>query len=406
LIEQREGFHSRPAAWCFDFSNQGFKELARQQHTTRAMTTTTTTTTTTTQNTTTTSSSSNSSSSSSSSLQHYFRSRSKQHNKQHSSTTKQLWSTSNDWNIKIPKLTSNDCYIALENFFHHTDNVNTTQNSLLALATEASSHPSGLSTLFAQPYVYAGGGLGNIQECPATALLQTCLAGGTKRDSLTFASTCIVSECTALDLASDDFVSILELAAGPIDTRSELARSYIQLHSTIYELNKFLKTGWTCGEYKVEFMLWPFGLPYLVILCGVVVLSIVASCGSKKKKKRAGSKVVPRQQENYYNYQHQEEKKEQGTPPAYSDGALLVRKIAAAAQDDTHGNITDNEDTQNKSTIILQAFNVHVQMEKLTLHRPATAALDGLRVMSILWVILGHVMAIQSSVSSRRNARM
>jgi len=98
------------------------------------------------------------------------------------------FSTSNYYTPNDLRLTSEVCSRGLTNFFH---------SSLeLSIATEASSHPSGLVSLFGQPYVYAGGGLGNMDECS----LQVCLAGGTQRDSLTFASVCIPEECTALDL--------------------------------------------------------------------------------------------------------------------------------------------------------------------------------------------------------------
>ena len=79
------------------------------------------------------------------------------------------WSTS--LYSEDPVLTSSRCVSALRDFFNHP--------SLLAVATESSSHPTGLQSVLAQPWLYAGGGLGNIPECP----LQTCLAGAWRAPS-------------------------------------------------------------------------------------------------------------------------------------------------------------------------------------------------------------------------------
>jgi hypothetical protein len=81
-----------------------------------------------------------------------------------------------------------------------------------------------------------------MDECP----LQVCLAGGTSRDSLTFASVCVPAQCDALDLAADDFVEKLHLSS-QVSVDPELAHEYNVLHERIAELNKFLGTGWTCG---------------------------------------------------------------------------------------------------------------------------------------------------------------
>ena len=110
------------------------------------------------------------------------------------------WSTS--LYSEPPVLTSSRCVRALRDFFAHP--------STLAVATESSSHPTGLQSVLAQPWLYAGGGLGNMPECP----LQSCLAGaGTRRDSITFASVCVPYECHAIDLAAHDFPASLHLAA-------------------------------------------------------------------------------------------------------------------------------------------------------------------------------------------------
>jgi hypothetical protein len=143
------------------------------------------------------------------------------------------WSSSTEYKwTEEPHLTSTRCSRALSDFFLAPVD--------LSIATESSSHPSGLLSLYGQPYVYAGGGLGNMYECT----LQICLAGGTGRDSLTFASVCVPDKCTALDLAADDFVEKLHLAS-EASADPKLAYEYNVLHERIAELNKFLGTGWT-----------------------------------------------------------------------------------------------------------------------------------------------------------------
>jgi len=275
------------------------------------------------------------------------------------------WSTSN--NHPNPQLTSNTCTRALEQFVRTAP--------LLSVATEASSHPSGLSSLYAQPYVYSGGGLGNINECKATSLT-TCLAGGTSRDSITFAAVCIPNECTALDLAASDFTASLELVSEGVD--NELVGEYLLLHQRIAEVNKFLQTGWTCGEYKVPWNVWLSGI-YGVV---VVVMLLCALVGTYVIPKRRRHQQLQQQAELQLAASHphcddsyQEEKKEQSTPRA----SLTVPT------------------TLPSSPSFWSAWNMQEHLDALCKHRPNTAALDGLRFGSILWVIFGHVLAIESS---------
>ena len=155
----------------------------------------------------------------------------------------QSWSISPAVTPPTPLLTSLPCYDALVHFFQNDT------SSVLPVAAESSSHVSGLPSLFAQPWVYAGGGLGNIDECP----LQVCLAGGSKRDSLTFASVCIVPECRAQDLTAADFTGRLRSAAfqaGEI-RNADIVEEYIKLNERIAQVQKFLQTGWVCGNYTV-----------------------------------------------------------------------------------------------------------------------------------------------------------
>lgn len=164
------------------------------------------------------------------------------------------WSTSLDYTP--PLLTSSHCARALHDLFHNSyydENADPAiPNFLLSVVVESSSHPSGLNSLFAQPYLYAGPGLGNMDECP----LQICLAGGRQTDSFTFASLCIVPECSAFDLASEDFISVANLQLNsfaettPAET-IDLGHDYVTVIERMSLINQFLGTGWTCGNFVV-----------------------------------------------------------------------------------------------------------------------------------------------------------
>jgi hypothetical protein len=204
------------------------------------------------------------------------------------------WSSS--FHYIPPRLTSSRCAQALYDLFHNTyydANVEDPNipNFLLSVVVESSSHPSGLHALVAQPYVYGGGGLGNMDECP----LQSCVVGsGQTTDSFIFASICIVPECSAYDIAAEDFTSVasrqliqpndyptpapIELVLSSSSSSSallhkvhqsqpqphvlpddddslaeskRLGRDYLELLQTIGKMNVFLNGGWTCGNFVV-----------------------------------------------------------------------------------------------------------------------------------------------------------
>lgn len=266
------------------------------------------------------------------------------------------WSSSDQYGKTNPKLTTAACSRALTDFFF--------DRMTLSIALESSSHPTGLSSLFGQPYVWAGGGLGNMDECP----LQTCLAGGTSRDSLQFASVCLPEDCTALDLAADDFVEKLTLSSQS-NAQNPMVEEYVTLHRRMAEINKFLNTGWTCGEYKVPFHVFPFGGLYILVSTVLIALTVSATMLQNKinRRKKNDETVIDLQAEHFF----QEEKKES-----------LVVEIPSS---------------EPKPDPWYMAWNVQSNLQILTKRREDTACLDGLRVGSIFWVVLGHVMAIQSS---------
>jgi hypothetical protein len=181
------------------------------------------------------------------------------------------WSSS--FHYVPPRLTSSRCAQALHDLFHNTYYDTTIHdptipNFLLNVVVESSSHPSGIHALFAQPYVYSGGGLGNFDECP----LQNCMAAsGQSTDSFTYASICLVPECSAYDVAAEDFTSVAarqliqphdydDVDDDDIDNDDDdslveskrLGRDYVQLLQTIATINQFLGGGgWTCGNFVV-----------------------------------------------------------------------------------------------------------------------------------------------------------
>jgi peptidoglycan/LPS O-acetylase OafA/YrhL len=272
------------------------------------------------------------------------------------------FSTSLDFNSLFPSLTSDKCTRALSELFHN--------EAALAIATEASSHPSGILSLWNQPYVYAGGGLGNIDECRyyhSGPGLTSCLAGGARRDSITFASVCVPLDCTALDLMSDDFVATLQLVSEFSIASDPTAVEYVRLNANVKELNTFLNTGWTCGEYVVPWHWWESGV-YLAVTGALVVLTLLGTF------RRTRPPLVL--------HTDDEEEKKDGTSPT-----LSTTTTNPASQ-----NIHDGHHPS-----ILRHWNTNANLAKLFHRRPATASLDGLRVASILWIILGHSMAIQSS---------
>ena len=273
------------------------------------------------------------------------------------------WSTSN--NHPNPQLTSNECTQALEQFVRNS--------SLLAVATEASSHPTGLESLYAQPYVYSGGGLGNIEECP----LQTCLAGGTSRDSITFAAVCIPHECTALDLAASDFCASLQRVSEGVITNEQqhYADEYLLLHQRIAQVNKFLNTGWTCGAYKVP---WNTTLAGTYGIVSVIIVTFAL----------LGTYYIPKRQQQQ---QQQREEHVAQLQMAEHDCTLFQEEKKEPQEEAVPTQAT------TPSSSYWMAWNMKHHLEVLCQQRHDTAALDGLRVGSILWVIFGHVLAIESS---------
>jgi peptidoglycan/LPS O-acetylase OafA/YrhL len=291
------------------------------------------------------------------------------------------WSTSLE--ARPPGLTSQACSHALTLFFQTPSD--------LALATESSSHPAGLQALYLQPWVYAGGGLGNMEECP----LQNCLAGAHQRDSLTFASVCIIPECSAYNLAASDFTATLWRSMN--QTTNTLALEYTNLMEQIISINQFLGTGWTCGEFIVPWKLYPSGILYILFSTVLFLLGIGFTLKARRKKLRILNNTRVR-----------------GERPSAFDATRNVYELAeliehkdlvqerkqqdySSFQSYKEDSIVDKAETQEKGWLE-SSFDVSNHVKHLLVqHSTQTACLDGLRVGSIFWIMLGHTMAIVSS---------
>jgi peptidoglycan/LPS O-acetylase OafA/YrhL len=332
-------------------------------------------------------------------------------------------STSIQDDYQPPLLTSSKCSKAFYNVFHNTyynSNIGSIDiqqpNFLLSIVVEASSHPSGLNALFAQPYMYAGPGLGNIDLCP----LQTCIAGGRKTDSITFASICIVPECTAYDLSSEDFVSTITRqydfamqAQTPTET-IDLGREYILLLRRIADINKFLNTGWTCGDFIVPFDILPFGLPYIIICFTFIILSLIGTiqCRYRHRHRHRQHQATIKSKLQNQALSNNEETSKLLDHPSIANGNennSYANGIHDGDNNESHKlqypssipfGTSEYRTNTNYDSSFWSAFDIGQHLCQLVqVHHSLeeTACIDGLRVGSVFWIILGHVLAIQSS---------
>lgn len=336
------------------------------------------------------------------------------------------WSTSLQ-DYTPPMLTSSHCAKAVYKLFRNTyysdvgDLDPYQPNFLLSVVTESSSHPAGLNALYAQPWMYAGPGLGNMDECP----LQTCIAGGRKTDSITFASVCMMPECSAYDLAAEDFVSTVErqrdfaMSDSDFSTPQEtmdLGHEYVLLLQRIADVNKFLKTGWTCGAFVVPFDPFPFGIPYVATCIGLVVCAAIGTC-QRQQQRRANtthSSETPRKNVVKTATSCSAAADENSTVASTSDemsGLLLSQtkhphQAYDSAINGMNGIQCADSGLRNSPFVadssssrrFWDAFDVSSHLKRLVSpSNHETACLDGLRSGSLFWIMLGHVMAIQSS---------
>lgn len=321
-----------------------------------------------------------------------------------------------------PLKTSRECYLGLVDFFQHAK-VNATSTKYdewlsaarLSVATESSSHLTGIRSLNIQPWVYAGGGLGNADEClslnkdPKNPLVHVCLAGGTSRDSLTFASACVVSACSAEDIFADDFPERVATAGFKASTKptsanstdvskfeveyQELLDEYVTIHKRIARVGEYLNTGWVCGEYIVDWELFP-ALTWCVAMLLCTLCTILRTRNSRRQQKGKNSRTEPPSQQKEDGdelYQHNNTQNGRSSPVSTSSNSS-----SASSSSDSTSNTYGNQ----RNEWFWSAWDAQEHMTRLTHQREETACLDGLKVGSILWVIGAHVMAIQSSTGA------
>lgn len=339
---------------------------------------------------------------------------------------------------------SSGCRTAMERLLLSKD-----YNALAALsiATEASSHPSGLTSLKSQPWVYSGGGLGNGDECRILnnnagndngVGFHSCIAGlaANRAASLPFASICIPSDCTAHDLASNQMLPMLRqyLEAPPttlwLQKSVELRDEYVTTVERIHDLNKFLGTGWVCGEFEMPWN--PLAVAPFLCLCLFLVV-----CVTRATLKKYMARIEPSRRRNNeltrllvdtkgfwseYGYDEGEKKEtENGKDPIhvpYYDATprdcINRTTTPSTASECSSDSVKQSDEERVDEDLALQqihegyhqwhwtsAFNLRTNVTRLvSVHDGRTACLDGLRVGSLLWILLGHVMAIESSTGA------
>ena len=335
-------------------------------------------------------------------------------------------------NALTPLLTSNQCYLGLVDFFQHAK-ANATSTvydewisaARISVATESSSHITGIRSLNVQPWVYAGGGLGNVDECLSLntdrsteegPLVHVCLAGGTSRDSLTFASACVVTACSAEDVFADDFperVATAGFKADSINPKNktdandnskfeveyrDLLSEYVTLHKRIARVGEYLGTGWVCGEYVVDWEPFPS-----LVWCGAMVLcTLFTFLGTYRRRRRRSQTDSKSNRSNGKSFLLESNEVDDrcglGTEKN-KDYQRAPSPISTSSSSSTNTTTTTDQD-DNMAQWFWSAWDARAHLQRLTHQRAETACLDGLKVGSILWVIGAHIMAIQSSTGA------
>eukprot|EP00535_Pseudo-nitzschia_heimii_P012659 CAMPEP_0197193926 /NCGR_PEP_ID=MMETSP1423-20130617/28260_1 /TAXON_ID=476441 /ORGANISM="Pseudo-nitzschia heimii, Strain UNC1101" /LENGTH=754 /DNA_ID=CAMNT_0042647253 /DNA_START=131 /DNA_END=2392 /DNA_ORIENTATION=- len=350
-------------------------------------------------------------------------------------TPQPLWSIAPGWSEKEkdgPGHVSDQCFQGMVNFFQHVNpngtligNDEWLSAARLSVALESSSHLTGVRSLLMQPWVYAGGGLGNVDEClslnndrPKDPLVHVCLAGGTSRDSLTFASACVVAECSAEDVFADAFPSRIAMAGYRAENNvnakefevdySELLSEYVTVHTRIARIGDYLGTGWVCGQYVVDWQ----PVPSLVWCCAIGLCAIFTYFGTQRRRNEDDRKSDVKNEktlrkepkltidcdvEREHDQDDDDDIASNRASPVSTNTTISSSSLSVSSPLPTTG---IREQADESSRWFWSAWNAKAHLEYLSHQRPETACLDGLKVVSMLWVIGGHIMAIQSSTGA------
>ena len=271
-----------------------------------------------------------------------------------------------------------------------------------------------------------------MDECP----LQTCVAGsvGHYNNRLVFASLCVIPECSAHDVAAPDFPAAVQRASrAAAKSDPTLAKYYADAVQRMHQVNKYLDTGWTCGEFVVPWRPWPLGVPFLILVAFFLASVLYASQLSSRKtstscptsrqeetQKSCEKKALLKYSSTTFDQDEDDEEKKSETTssptitPSTSASTLSLcwRSLSPSSSSSSFPTSENNTASSTSSspwnfidsssssppTTFWSAFDARSHLRKLVQPPPPeTAILDGLRVGSMLWIMLGHVMAIISS---------
>ena len=287
--------------------------------------------------------------------------------------------------------------------------------------------------------VFHGGDTGNYDQCTEMMTnFHHCLAGSTDRRWTIgmvvspFAGICVPDTCWPAELQSSEMQNYIATLAGTvqgsplsISPGQVQAMRYLQtINETLSAVN-YLNTGITCGNHAYERTYQEVGssawwtASALCFFVAAAILSVVVRAYgprwcSKAQSTRDSSRLsggndrpqatVPREVAGSYGAMDSDSAADAEPPrkpdylvgTAYAEGTEPL-KYDARAQEAATGGVGGEGGANEYGGVVLRAFDFGVNFKRLFTvddhKRGAFRALDGLRVLSILWVILGHSLA-------------
>ena len=291
--------------------------------------------------------------------------------------------------------------------------------------------------------VFHGGDTGNFDQCSGMIPgFHHCLAGSTDRNWTPgviispFAGMCVPDTCGPAELQNSDLDAHIEalLKSKSGWKLSKMGRKQVDNYlSTIKQTlaaADYLQTGITCGShafpatYRVAGSSdWNIAVALYLFLIAAIISVVVRAYGprwcSKRGKRQQYTVLVDpsidphaearKDSQSYGSVEH-EHKYSPSSDGINSDhivgSGLLDGTLPVQDNGDTDKDQmslpTGNDDSFAYGGVFLRAFDFGVNFKRLFTvddsKRGAFRALDGLRVLSILWVILGHALAQLNAV--------